>query len=126
MKKIISFVKEQDLWYVDLPEFLEQGLGVKGNLLMVAGADTYLEKNSKGKLTVTVEISDEPFENCIILFNFGIGADKKMLEKYNHPMVEHGGYYVESETKHIMWLCPTLLYVFETESYPPVIYFKFL
>lgn len=40
--KRIRFVNEVGLWYADLPEFLEQGLGTKNNLLMVDGSDTFL------------------------------------------------------------------------------------
>jgi hypothetical protein len=42
MQQEVSFTKENDgLWYVDQPDFIELGLGTKGNLLMVAGADTH-------------------------------------------------------------------------------------
>jgi hypothetical protein len=44
MQKEVSFTKENDgLWYVDQPDFIELGFGTKGNLLMVAGADTLLD-----------------------------------------------------------------------------------
>jgi hypothetical protein len=124
LKKTIDFVKEDGLWYVDLPEFIELGIGSKGNLLMVAGADTFLEMNSNGNDRVTVTVSNEPFENCRMLFNFSVGVDKEMLKAYNHPEVEHGGHYIVGDNKHIMWLCPTLLYVFESETYPSIIYFQ--
>ena len=38
------FYKENKIWYIDLPEFLEKGLGTKSNLMMVAGADTLLDQ----------------------------------------------------------------------------------
>lgn len=41
--KTLGFYKENGLWYADLPEFLELGLGTKSNLLMVDGSDTFLE-----------------------------------------------------------------------------------
>ena len=37
------FYKENGIWYIDLPEFIEQGLGTKANLMMVDGADTFLD-----------------------------------------------------------------------------------
>lgn len=33
--QVPGFVKEEGFWYADLPQFLEQGLGVKANLMMV-------------------------------------------------------------------------------------------
>ena len=34
-----KFYKENSIWYIDLPEFLEEGMGSKANLMMVDGAD---------------------------------------------------------------------------------------
>jgi hypothetical protein len=124
--KTIDFVKENDLWYVDLPEFIESNLGVKGNLLMVAGADKFLEMNSNGNSRVTVTVSNQAFTDSRLLVNTSVGVDKEMLKNYNHPIVENGGYYKVADNNFEMWLCPTLLYVFETESYPEAIYFKFI
>jgi hypothetical protein len=124
IKKTIDFVKEDGLWYVDLPEFIEFGFGSKGNLLMVAGADTFLEINSNNEPRVTVTVSDEPFENSRHLTNYSVGVDKEMLIAYNHPEVEHGGDYILEDDGHKMWLCPTLLYVFETYTYPSDIYIQ--
>jgi hypothetical protein len=126
LRKTIDFIKEDELWYVDLPEFIEMGVGTKGNLLMVAGADTFLEKYSNGKSRLTVTVSNDRFaDDNRILANYSVGVNKEMLKEYNHPEVEHGGYYVTlDEEKHLMWLCPTLLYVFETNQYPPTIYFQ--
>ena len=59
--KRIRFVKEVGLWYADLPEFLEQGLGTKNNLLMVDGADTFLDLLSEGGKEVTLDISEDEF-----------------------------------------------------------------
>jgi len=44
--QVLGFVKENKIWFADLPEFLEQGLGTKQNLMMVDGADTFLDKLS--------------------------------------------------------------------------------
>lgn len=121
--KTINFVKEEQLWYVDLPEFIEQGYGTKGNLLMVAGADEFLELSSNGSTCVTATVSNRPFENSRQLVNTSVGVDPEMLAQYNHPVVEDGGYYRLSENGFVMWLCPTLLYVFESRVYPSEIYF---
>lgn len=124
IKKTIDFVKEDGLWYVDLPEFIELGIGEKGNLLMVAGADTFLEMSSNGKSRVTVTISNKPFDGGREMVNTSVGVDLQMLKDYNHPIVTHGGYYRIVDNDFDMWLCPTLLYVFENINYPPYIFFK--
>jgi hypothetical protein len=124
VKKTIDFVKEDKLWYVDLPEFIEKGLGEKGNLLMVAGADKFLEMSSDDKPKVTVTISNKPFEGAREMINTSVGVDLQMLKDYNHPIVTHGGYYRIVDNNYDMWLCPTLLYVFENDKYPPFIFFK--
>lgn len=124
IKKTIDFVKENELWYVDLPEFIELGIGEKGNLLMVAGADTFLEMNSDGKSRVTVTISNKPFDGGREMINTSVGVDLQMLKDYNHPIVTHGGYYKIVDENYDVWLCPTLLYVFESKDYPAYIFFK--
>ena len=124
IKKTIDFVKEDKLWYVDLPEFIEKGLGEKGNLLMVTGAEKFLEMNSNGESKITVTISNKPFDNAREMINTSVGVDLQILKDYNHPIVTHGGYYQIVDNNYDMWLCPTLLYVFENDNYPPFIFFK--
>lgn len=41
--KTLSFYKEAEIWYVDLPSYLQEGLGTKANLMMVDGSDTFLD-----------------------------------------------------------------------------------
>ena len=53
-----TFNKEQGTWYIYLPEFLEKGLGTKQNLMMVAGADTFLDILSNGSPAVKIEIEN--------------------------------------------------------------------
>ena len=53
MKKKISFYKDGDNWYADIP------LIAKRHNIMVAGADTFLEKISKGHKRVTLTVSTE-------------------------------------------------------------------
>jgi hypothetical protein len=36
--QVLAFVKEAGIWYSDLPEFLEAGLGTRANLMMVGVA----------------------------------------------------------------------------------------
>lgn len=55
--KTLLFNKENGTWYIDLPDFLEMGLGTKSDLMMVDGADTFLDKLSKNSNAVKVFVS---------------------------------------------------------------------
>ena len=46
--QVLSFIKDEGIWYADLPEFLEAGMGSKANLMMVDGADTFLDLLAQG------------------------------------------------------------------------------
>ncbi|SDA93252.1 hypothetical protein SAMN03080617_03691 [Algoriphagus alkaliphilus] len=54
------FYKENDKWYIDLPEFLEKGLGTQANLQMVGGSDEYLDAASQFTNEVTLTFSKDP------------------------------------------------------------------
>ena len=64
------FYKENGMWYIDLPEYLEAGLGTKNNLLMVAGADTLLDILSNNGTEITIEFGDERFDGCNVQLDF--------------------------------------------------------
>ena len=125
--KILPFYKENGLWYADLPEFLNQGLGTKADLLMVDGADTFLDTLSQNGNEVTVELSIQPFKNHDIhLEKVEIGLNKALLNRVGHAPVDYGAYYnvVKYENKpfqHRLWLCPVAEFVFRGE-YPQNIY----
>jgi hypothetical protein len=131
---IHTFVKDGGIWYIDLPEFLEAGLGSRGNLMMVAGADTFLDiLDTEQSNSVTLELATKPIRGGgrkgHIIFQ-EIFVDREELKKYNHPSVEFGANYkVVSFNKqpldHRMWLCPVTLYVFGGE-YPKEIHFKLI
>ena len=92
-------------WYIDLPEYLEQG-GSKGDLAMVAGADTMLDRIAAGSNRVTISIDTQPFEK----------ADELILLQVCDPTMG-GGYYLMKwfEGKRIdqqMWLCEVTNFVF--------------
>lgn len=120
--KRIRFIKEIGLWYADLPEFLEQGLGTKNNLLMVDGADTFLDLLSGSGDMITLDISLAKFEGYYAkLEKVGIGKNKELLDAVGHEPVEYGTYYEVCELdgesfSHRLWLCPVTEYVFG--SYP--------
>ena len=117
------FYKDEQGWFIALPEFLEAGLGTKGNLAMVAGADTLLDRLSQNGKEIVLTISDEEFrgyEGQLVMT--GMGADVEVLEEYGHP-IQFGGYYKEVGTDHSVWLCPVTVYVFGG-YYPESIYFE--
>ena len=99
------FIKENSGWYIDLPAYLEQG-GNKGDLAMVAGADTLLDIMAQGKPEVTLRIALQPFEN----------ADHVELTEICSPTMG-GGYYVlhsynNEPIEYRMWLCGVTNFVF--------------
>ena len=61
------FYKENGMWFIDLPEFLEKGLGTKANLLMVAGADELLDILSQNGTEITLQFGDEIFIEARII-----------------------------------------------------------
>ena len=128
LKKIVMekrFYKENAIWYIDLPEFLEQGLGSKANLMMVDGSDDLLDILSKNGREVTVEFSHLPFEGAThTLHAQQIGSNQSLLSKIGHALVSYGMYYTVSELNDMrIWLCPVTEYVFGG-SYPREIFVK--
>jgi hypothetical protein len=79
--RLYKFIKEGRDWYIDLPEFIEEG-GSKGDLQMVEGADKMLDIISQGKTEVSMAIDRVPFP----------GADELKLIERCDPFVG-GGYY---------------------------------
>jgi hypothetical protein len=109
------FVKEGSCWYIDLPAYLEQG-GSKGDLAMVAGADTMLDIMAEGTTSVTLKIDTKPFPQ----------ADLLELTEVCHPS-QGGGYYMlhtynNKAINHCMWLCAVTNFVFG--SLPSKIYLQ--
>ncbi len=111
-------MKEVGLWYADLPEFLEQGLGTKNNLLMVDGADTFLDLLSENGEDVTLDISETEFAGYQAkLRKISLGKNQALLDNVGHEPVEYGAFYEVSELdgksfSHRLWLCPVTEYVF--------------
>jgi len=99
------FVKEGGGWFIDLPEYLEQG-GSKADLAMVAGADTMLDIMAEGKLHVDLRLS----------LDGDAEADLLELTEVCPPAVG-GGYYLlhtynGKAVNHRMWLCAVTNFVF--------------
>jgi len=108
---IKRFYKDPDgRWFIDLPEYIQAGLGDKSNLEMVAGADRLLDMVSKNTNEVTIRFSSEPFEN----YNYKLerssdyGYDTEL-----DPEDDPGGWYTVKSLKMNLWLCPVTLYLFD-------------
>jgi hypothetical protein len=126
------FYKENGMWYIDLPEYLEAGLGTKNNLLMVAGADTLLDILSNNGTEITIEFGDERFDGCNVQLDFNeMGKDQALLDAIGHAPVDYGAYYSAYNTQWLgyefkissVWLCPVTQYVFGG-GYPERIFLK--
>ncbi len=129
LTKVLGFLKEQGIWYADLPEYLEKGLGEKSNLMMVDGADTFLDIISGNGIRADVLISTEEFGGYdAILMKDNIGLNKTLLNEAGHAPVDYGAYYTIDSLKgvafnHRLWLCPVTEYVCGG-CYPEKIYIK--
>lgn len=109
------FYREGSGWYIDLPQYLEQG-GSKGDLAMVEGADTMLDIVANEAQDVTIKMDSKPFES----------ADELQLTELCDPVIG-GAYYLmkEFEGKEVnrqMWLCAVTEFVFG--GMPEKIYVK--
>lgn len=103
--RVYTFLKENNRWYIDLPEYIQQG-GSKADLEMVAGADEMLDIMARKKKKLIMELDREPFEGADLL---------ELAELCGAPM--GGGYYVMHTCKgrplnKRMWLCDVTLFVF--------------
>ena len=129
--KTLLFKKESGIWYADLPEFLEQGLGTKANLMMVDGSDTFLDRLSSEAPNISLKISTTAFEGYEgILLKEAIGLNTVLLDSIGHAPVSYGAYYNVTFLKgnpyqHRLWLCPVTEYFFEGD-YPDEIYISAL
>ena len=130
--KTFRFYKEINTWYIDLPQFLEAGLGTKANLMMVAGADTLLDILSNNGTEITVDFSDKPFDGFNVKLDMiNIGKDQALLDHVGHPFVDYGAYYTAYSSQELgyefkissVWLCPVTEYVFGGD-YPKNIFIK--
>lgn len=99
------FIKEERDWFIDLPEYLENG-GSKGDLQMVEGADKMLDFISEGKNAVSLTIDRVSFD----------GSDELKLIERCDPFVGGGYYNLQTfegkEMNQTMWLCAVTEYVF--------------
>lgn len=124
--QVLSFAKENGIWYADLPEFLEAGLGSKANLMMVDGADIFLDLLAQGNEYITLSISSKPFQGWQTkMHKIKIGLNSSLLQLIGHAPVDYGAFYKVNQMNgeaynHQLWLCPVTEYVFG--NYPQEIF----
>jgi hypothetical protein len=122
---IKNFYQEEDgRWYIDLPEYIESGVGTKSNLEMVAGADTFLSTIAQGETSITLKFTDEEFVN----------HDVELIRSSNHGYtseliddveLDAGAWYTVKDNDHDLWLCPVVLYLFNN-TYPKNIFIQII
>ena len=107
----LSFVKEtspwylrpifgRDAWFIDLPEYINKGLGTKLNLQMVRGADDLLDHIGQGKERVTITVHNKP-------------TKKNQMELIMYKHDSSGGTYRTNIAEvPDVWLCNVTKYVF--------------
>ena len=120
-----KFYQEEDgRWYIDLPEYIESGVGTKSNLEMVAGADTFVSTLAEGKSEITLRFTDEHF----------ISHDVELIRSSNHGYtpelideaeLDAGAWYTVKDNNHDLWLCHVVLYLFNN-TYPENIFIQIL
>jgi hypothetical protein len=110
---INRFYKDEDGWFIDLPEWP----GEKADLAMVLGADTLLDKLSNGDSEIIIEFSNENFENAELLTKLHDDSEIGGAHYLWVPVLE-GRIGIELE----LWLCDVTKFVFG--SMPDKIYLK--
>ena len=103
--KTYTFIKTGNDWFIDLPEYIEQG-GSVGDLQMVDGADKMLDLMAQNRNSVVLTIDREAFE----------AADLLTLTQKCDPYIG-GAYYLMKhyegqEINQTMWLCQVTAFVF--------------
>ena len=112
----IKFVKVQDQWFADLPEYIESG-GSYADCAMVAGADSWLDIIAQGENEVELELSNS---------NSNL-RERITRVNYNPEDLGEGATYVAFSFSGIpyqleLWLCPVTLFVFN--EYPEQIFYQ--
>lgn len=110
------FYKDDLGWFIDIPSFPFN----RAWLAMVAGADDLLDKLSKGKSEVYIEIASsyKGIDYTDVIFRTTrIGLWKGSVYKPLLTRLPNNGF-----GKNKLWLCPATLWVFW--RYPKKIYFK--
>ncbi len=117
MTKHLTFEKENNHWYIKLNNWV----GAKHNLMMVAGADTMLDELTEyvgGDINAPyVEISFD-VEDGKSLDQVASGVDVLTFERQDMSLLGGANYKAleRSGFTHRFWLCPVTLFVYQ--KYP--------
>lgn len=105
MQKDLTFIKTDDSWYIDLPNWV----GPKHALLMVGGAHDILEDLSSklGLTKLHIRVSTDE------------AISPYVLDRNEYTIT--GGAYYNFRGENDVWLCPVTLFVFG--KYPKMISF---
>jgi hypothetical protein len=120
-----NFYQEEDgRWYIDLPEYIESGVGTKSNLEMVAGADTFLSTLAQGETSITLKFTDEEFvdHDVELIRSSNYGYTSELMDDVE---LDAGAWYTVKDNNHDLWLCPVVLYLFNN-TYPQNIFIQIL
>jgi hypothetical protein len=129
---IKRFYKEVDgRWYIDLPEYIESGVGTKSNLEMVAGADTFLSTLAQGETTITLKFEDEHFigHHVELIRSSNYGYASELMDDVEldpgawYHYYNKRNWYELKPKLNILWLCPVLLFLFNN-IYPENIFIE--
>ncbi len=112
MMKELNFTKENNKWYIDLPEWE----GSKEDLQMVLGADDMLDVLSEGEDSVSIVADEESFDGAMLL---------SLVRET--PELDQGAEYVLREVNgeiinHSVWLCDVTKFVYG--GFPEKLYLK--
>lgn len=107
---IFRFYRDQEGWFIDLPDYLEKG-GAKADLKIVKGVEDLLRLLAHGEKKVILRVDLLPFEDA-----------RGSLS--NIPSME-GHYNISTKTKKCRGriILPSLL-VYIYSDYPELLYFK--
>jgi hypothetical protein len=125
---ILNFYRNNNRWFIDLPEYLEAG-GDVDDLEMIFGADTFLsDRCIIGSDVVRMNVETEK-----------VSGYSELVKSSND--LEHGAFYVHVEQvpysydcntepdytptiREVVWLCDVVKFIFG--KFPQTIYFRVL
>lgn len=124
----LSFIKQDGLWFADLPDYLEAG-GSFGECLMVSGADSLIDFLACGKDYITLIVSLSPIRDNNEL-DYDVLLIKKANDVEQHSDVGGASYqaiippWIDSAIQFTQcWLCSVSTFVFNGK-HPDIIFIK--
>lgn len=121
------YKSETGQWYIDLPKYLEEGIGKQANLEMVEGADKMLDILSEGRDEVTLSVETSTYDNHVwkegghLLTRVQIHSGDYTGASYKANIDEYTDLGTVNNVFSV-WLCDVTKYVFG--DFPEVIYVR--